>query len=101
MSSSSCYVLTAQEYTLAGPRSPITQIKLVACGENTLAGECGDDMVAEGWHRRDLNLNGPTANGSTIYLLTSTVPTDTGDCVSELKVVGNNTSSDVLDVNVK
>ena len=81
----------------------ITQVQVVSCPEDTIGAECGSDLIKNGWERRDVDLNGPTANGSHIYLFTSTEPTEIGDCVGRLALV-NSTDlypGETSDVDVK
>ncbi|WVQ99809.1 hypothetical protein IAU59_006951 [Kwoniella sp. CBS 9459] len=77
------------EYTLGGPRDPITQVQVVACPADTDATQCGSDLLSQGFKRRDTDLNGPTENGSHVFLFTSSEPVAEGDtsCVGGLKVV--------------
>ncbi|OCF30843.1 hypothetical protein I316_07476 [Kwoniella heveanensis BCC8398] len=77
------------EYTVGGSRDPITQVQVVACPTGSDATVCGSDLLGQGFKRRDTNLNGPTANGSHVFLFTSTQPIYEGDvsCVGGLKVV--------------
>ena len=91
---------SSQEYTVAGPRDIITQVQVVSCDGNSVGADCGADLISQGWQRRDVDLNGPTANGSHIYLFTNPAPTTTGGCVGGVTIV-NATGDGVLPVNLK
>ncbi|WVW85879.1 hypothetical protein I302_107917 [Kwoniella bestiolae CBS 10118] len=75
------------EYTVAGPRDPITDVQVVACSGDSVGAHCGNELLGKGWKRRDTDLNGPTANGSHIYIFTTTQLQTNRECVTSLKVV--------------
>lgn len=93
----------AQDYTLGGIRPSITDVKVIACPGESVGAECGADLIAEGWERRDVDLNGPTANGSHIYIFTTTEPNGAAECVGRLALVNSTDlyEDETIDVNVK